>query len=321
MLKRFFWLTLWLAACGATPAPTLGVPTAILRPLPSSTFTPVLPTLASLPTTTVAPTLAPWAEPMAASPTPVVYVVQSGDTLIGIAVRFNITLEALEALNLGLDPANLQPGQTLIIPPGGVDSAAPLTAPTLAPLSVTADPFTCQTTPAASLICLSEFVNSTNDSIVNLAVQATLTNDDGAVGSVGVAYSPLDLIPPGAAVPLAVVFPAPASGRQAVASVAQADSGAGLADRFTLLTVNDLNGVPTEGGFTVNGIIANSFPANVHSIVVIATVYNSSGSVAGYRKITLEEPLAANADAAFSIALPGVGDVARWAAIAQGRTR
>lgn len=316
MFKRLFWLMLLLAACTATPAPSPVAPTATLRPLPAPTLTPVLPTLAPAPALPPTPTLSP-----AASPTPVVYVVQSGDTLIGVAVRFGVTLEALEAVNLGIDPVNLQPGQTLNIPPGAVDSAAPVSAPTLAPLSVAANPFTCYPTPAASLICLSEFVNTTGQPIVNLAVQATLVNDDGTPGSSGVAHSPLDLIPPGAAVPLAVVFNAPAEGNTASALVTQADSGAGLADRFVWVTVNEVSGAPAQGGFTVNGSLVNPASIELRSVVVIATVYNALGSVTGYRKIVLAEPLAANASAVFSIILPGSPEADRWTVIAQGRTR
>jgi hypothetical protein len=186
---------------------------------------------------------------------------------------------------------------------------------------VAANPFTCYPTPAASLICLSEFVNTAGQPIVNLAVQATLINEDGTPGSSGMAYSPLDLIPPGAVVPLAVVFNAPAEGNTANALVTQADSGAGLADRFALLTVNDVSGSPAQGGFTVNGSLVNPISTELRSVVVIATVYNALGSVTGYRKIVLAEPLAANASAVFSIILPGNSEADRWTVIAQGRTR
>lgn len=44
------------------------------------------------------------------------YMVQSGDTLFGIAVRFGVSLPALQAANPGVDPALLQVGQRLFIP-------------------------------------------------------------------------------------------------------------------------------------------------------------------------------------------------------------
>lgn len=45
------------------------------------------------------------------------YTVQSGDTLSGIAARFDTTVEAIEALNPGLNPNTLQIGAVLKIPP------------------------------------------------------------------------------------------------------------------------------------------------------------------------------------------------------------
>lgn len=318
-MHRLLFIIILLTACTTTPAPSPVAPTATLRSLPTQALISTRSAQSStaiIPPPPPTPTLSP-----AASPTPVVYVVQSGDTLIGIAVRFGVTLEALESVNAGIDPGNLQPEQTLNIPPGAVDSLAPVPALTLAPLSVTANPFTCYPTPAASLICLSEFVNTAGQPIVNLAVQATLVNQDGKPGPSGMAYSPLDLIPPGAAVPLAVVFNAPAEGNTANALVTQADSGLGLADRFVSVTVNDVSGSPAQGGLTLSGTLVNPASTELRSIVVIATVYNALGSVTGYRKTVLAEPLAANASAMFSIILPGSSEAGRWTVIAQGRTR
>ncbi len=45
-----------------------------------------------------------------------VYIVQSGDSLYSIAIRFGITLDQLLAANGSVDPNNLQVGQQLIIP-------------------------------------------------------------------------------------------------------------------------------------------------------------------------------------------------------------
>jgi len=45
------------------------------------------------------------------------YTVQQGDTLYQIAVKFNVTLQALMAANSITDPASIQAGQVIVIPP------------------------------------------------------------------------------------------------------------------------------------------------------------------------------------------------------------
>ncbi len=50
------------------------------------------------------------------SPEGTTYVVQPGDTLYGIAVRFGVSLEALIQANGIEDPNQLQAGQVLVIP-------------------------------------------------------------------------------------------------------------------------------------------------------------------------------------------------------------
>lgn len=73
-----------------------------------------------LPTTTIA-TPTPIAEPEPTDePTPAgmqEHTVQAGDTLFGIALQYDITVDELLAANPGLTlESNIQPGETLIIP-------------------------------------------------------------------------------------------------------------------------------------------------------------------------------------------------------------
>ncbi|MEK7786491.1 MAG: LysM peptidoglycan-binding domain-containing protein, partial [Chloroflexota bacterium] len=134
------------AALSATPAeealptptiqptvePTLFVPPteALATPIAGLTDTAVL----VLPTDTAA-TVA-----VAASPTnPATYVVQSGDTLYRISLRFGTTVDALKAAN-GLTSDAIYAGQTLVIPGSGVALSTATSGPTktLAPTVVAA---------------------------------------------------------------------------------------------------------------------------------------------------------------------------------------
>ncbi len=97
-----------------TPAPTI-IPTLVIV-----TPTPPGPEQTSQ-NNSAAPTT-----PAVANPTPNQtnngadgsYTVQPGDTLYTIAVKYNVTIQALMAANSISDPASLQAGQVIVIPQG-----------------------------------------------------------------------------------------------------------------------------------------------------------------------------------------------------------
>jgi LysM repeat protein len=76
------------------------------------------------------PTPTPTALPPVVSGQGAVYVVQPGDTLFSIAVRFGVSIDALRAAN-GLTSDNIVPGQELVIP--GVPGPGPTPAPGVVP--------------------------------------------------------------------------------------------------------------------------------------------------------------------------------------------
>jgi len=95
----------------ATPSPT---PTAVPTPTPFPLLPVVTPT--PPPPSLAVPTPTP---PAAEGRTPAgdnTYVVQPGDTLYSIAVRFGVSLDALIRANDIQDPNDLQAGQVLVIP-------------------------------------------------------------------------------------------------------------------------------------------------------------------------------------------------------------
>ena len=91
-----------------TPVPATTTP---MHPMPTS----VLPTATLTP-----PTLTPAPPTPTGAPTPVIYVVQAGDTLGAIAKEFGVTVEALQEANAISDPTRLQIDQELVIPQGQV---------------------------------------------------------------------------------------------------------------------------------------------------------------------------------------------------------
>jgi LysM repeat protein len=68
------------------------------------------PTETSIPTEMLTPTPS-----VTATPTQTLYIVQTGDTLGGIALRFRVTVEAIQTFN-NLDTTLIYVGQALQIP-------------------------------------------------------------------------------------------------------------------------------------------------------------------------------------------------------------
>lgn len=84
-------------------------------PLPTAT-TISSPTLTLIPSDTPTPTKTRTSTPSASpTPTQIIYIVKIGDTLSGIALKFNVTVEAIQALN-NMDTTIIYVGQVLQIP-------------------------------------------------------------------------------------------------------------------------------------------------------------------------------------------------------------
>ncbi len=128
------------ATAAATDAAVTPTPTARASATPSPT-----PTTTPTPTPTASPTATATVTPTP-KPQPDVYVVQTGDTLSGIAQKVNRTVAALSAYNKITDPTSIQVGQKLKIPP------ADYTPPTATPKRPTKTPTPTPTaTPSITL--------------------------------------------------------------------------------------------------------------------------------------------------------------------------
>lgn len=113
-------LSLSVTACGDDDGG--GAPTATPAPFPSPSAS-----APPSPTRTGAPSETPVASPTIA-PDVIEYTVGRGDTLFSIAQRYGTTVAAIVALNGLADPDDIEVGQVLLIPAGGV-TATP--APTV----------------------------------------------------------------------------------------------------------------------------------------------------------------------------------------------
>lgn len=63
------------------------------------------------------------------TPTPVIHIVQAGDTISGLALKYDVPAEDIIAANNLANPNYLQQGQKLIIPVGGLPEVTPTFTP------------------------------------------------------------------------------------------------------------------------------------------------------------------------------------------------
>jgi LysM repeat protein len=279
-------------ACQAvvTPPPTA-------TPLPTVTLTPRTPTTLS-PSgflTPIPPTATLTPSP---SPTPVVHIVASGNTLLGIALEYGVTVNALVQAN-GLDVNRyLSIGQVLVIPvateeeSGDAGMVAPvghmiLATPTPLPLDIVGA--TLYQTPVGGVWCMGEVVNTTDGPITNMQVQVTLVAAGGLPLQSSIVLVAADYLAPGARAPFAVLFKAPPTGYVDVqVSLLRGEAVSAITAGFTPLDVVHASGAVSGPQYRVTGVLVNNSGAAVNRITVVVTLYDVDGKVIGYRQTVMD---------------------------------
>lgn len=295
-----------LAACGqvVTPSPTQALPSASTptessaRPVyrPTGTAVPLPPLDTATPTIT---------------PTPVVHVVQQGDTLQAIAFDYGVGVDVLQRANGIENPQLLQVGQRLIIPLGEEsDETAPGLLPTPTPQPVQVQGAAFYKTPVGSLWGLGQVANTTSITLTNVLVKVTLFDASGEPLVEDDAFAAADLVPPGASSPFGLLFASAPDWASYQMTVVRADEAGGLANAYVPMSVTEVDGKPSGSQFRVSGTVKHVGTAQIAgSVDVIVTVYDDQGSVTGFRQhtIKLDEGLTPGATEAFTVLLTAHG--------------
>jgi LysM repeat protein len=314
-------LVLALSACSPQPAPARP-PTAspALRPLPSATRA----ALAASATPGAAATPVIIASPTATA-TPVTHVVQEGETLLGIAIDYGVSVEALQAANPTVQVRFLSIGTVLIIPPpeGGFAIAATNLAPPPAAPVLLSQP-ACYPLPTHSLYCLVEARNPGDLALENVSARLTLAGADGLPVTSAVLFSALDVIPPRGAAPMAALFqPAPSVPIAATGLEVLTGNLAGEPappGRAVLLEVTGASGSHQDGRFMAAGQLRSPAAAPLSAAWVTLSLYDADGALIGYRKQPLPAGLAPGETTGFSLWADVLGGtVERFAVLAEGR--
>jgi LysM repeat protein len=290
----------------------------------------------SLATPTVLPTLIPQVltpaptNTPAPTPTPSVHIIQPGDTLMGIALQYGVTLDELYQVNGVLKPELLQIGQEVVIPvPGSVgkptnnDSGAVI-APTPPPLPVQVEHAARYQTPVGSVWVLGEVFNSTDQPIENVQVRVSLLDATGLEVDSALPFVSLDAIPPGGRVPFSVLFEGPpVSVIDFQAYVVRADPSYNHNTRYATLEVSEVQMKQEGTQYRVLGKVTNTGATNVAGAQTVVTLYDDKGHVSGFRQYALpDDQLGPGGVVNFDVSPdPSAPAVANSAVSAQARTR
>ena len=303
---------------GPTPPPA-SLAISLTTPTVRSTLVPQV--LTPAPTNTPAPTA-----------TPGVHIVQPGDTLLGIALQYNVTLEELYQVNGVLKPELLQIGQSIVIPvPGSVgrpagDNSGAVIAPTQPPLPVKVENAARYQAPVGSVWVLGEAFNSTDQPVENVQVRVALWDAAGQEVASDAPFVALDAIPPGGRAPFSVLFSAPPNDAiDFQADVVRADQAYNYDSRYAQLQVTDVQTRPVGSQYGVSGKVSNIGASNAAGAYVVITLYDDQGRVTGFRQFALpDDQLTAGGSTAFDVLVspdPSAPMVASTVVVAQSRTR
>ncbi|MCW5876921.1 MAG: LysM peptidoglycan-binding domain-containing protein [Anaerolineales bacterium] len=256
-----------LAACAPATAPQ-GTPL-LSQPVlafqsPTPTNSPPAPTEAVIPPT----------------PTPSVYTVVAGDTFFSIAARNGITLQALQLANPDVNPSFISPGMQLLVPaPTEGEDALP--SPTPAPAD--SGSAQCYLSAADELWCFLLVRNTNEDPLENLSGVVQLLDGNGRVLTNVVANPPLNVLHPGAAMPLVAYLPeAPAGWASARGQLSSAYL---LLEEYYIPahTYEERIEISADGlAARVSGGIKVAQPPD--QLWLLAVAYDSRGDVVGVRR-------------------------------------
>ena len=285
-----------LTACA--PQGSLLTPTAgDLMPFATSTRSPS-PTPEGL---VVAETLLP-------SPTPFTYTVQSGDTMSSIALKFGLSIDDLQSANPEISPNAMSVGQVLKIP-GNPD--APSGEPTPTPASFTVQQIHCYPTADQGMWCFVLVHNDFPDLMENVTAQVTLVDSNDTALASQMALLPLNIIAPGASLPLAVFFPPEipfdAQPRVQLLTAIRLLPGD---ERYLPATINNTLVLVNDDGRTARltgQVLLSGQSKAAHQVWVAATAYDEAGHVVGVRRWESSAELSPGGFLPFEFMLSSIG--------------
>jgi LysM repeat protein len=289
--------------------------------LPDSVRTPILATLTLSPsatgslTPTLASTPAQTATPLPLpTSTPRSHEVKLGETLLGIALQYNVALESIRSINPNIDAYSMKVGDIVLIP-----------AETLAPSNKTPVP-TAITLPVSDLNCLADtqqgvwclgwVQNNTGMMMESVMVTVNLADQQATnVYSKNTAL-PLNVLQADARLPFAVYFeppmPLPFQSSVQFSSSIPLDNDI---NQYRQVNLEDLDfNLTSPQVAKISGMY--QLPENTSQVWIIAAALDQSGKLIGLRRWQSSDP----SSAAFEFSVYAVsGEIADVQAFAEAQ--
>lgn len=231
----------------------------------------------------------PALEPPLPTATPVLYSIVKDDTLLGIALRFGVSLDELLAANPDVDPGFLTIGMTLTLP---IVGSGDQIIPTATALPLSNSQPQCYPQSAGGYWCILAVQNNQPEPVENSSALISLISTDGDLIESHVAYSPLNLLYPGDEMPLQAYFKGPLPEHFiSQASIFSALPAMNSQDRYVDVSVDTLGiEIDQEGDLAeVSGKVTNvDQDRPTRRIWVVAIAYDGQDRIVGVRKLELD---------------------------------
>jgi len=251
-------------------------PSGVLTPYTTATPEPGSPTPTFIVTIPVTPS---------PTSTPFLHTITNDDTMLGLAFRYGVSLEALKTANPSVIPNAMTVGSQLVIP---ILIETTQSASTPSPIPVQAGQPRCYPTGDGGAWCLAAVRNITDTTLENLSVWIGLYNSHGDNFASQAAYAPLDILRSGDTMPLMVYFAGPlpvdytARSEILTASAINSDDARYL-DAVAKIDSSSIDPNRTLAQVTGQVILPQGKPT-ASQVWVLAIAYDTDGNILGVRK-------------------------------------